>query len=68
MFGKKDDKLERLFQIGKLVREQPGITQADLARRLKVTPATICKDLSIIQRRTGILLTEDERGRLHWFE
>ncbi len=68
MIGRKDDKLKRLLQIGSLVREQPGITQADLARSLKVTRATINKDLSIIQRRAGILLTEDEHGRLHWFE
>ena len=68
MFGKKNDKIARLLQIGRLVREEEGLTQADLARRLKVTRGTINKDLSIIQERAGILLTEDEQGHLHWLE
>lgn len=65
MFGKKDDKIERLLQIGRIIRDERGITQADLARRLKVSRSTINKDLSIIQERTGILLAEDENGRLY---
>lgn len=68
MFGKKDSKIERLLRIGHIVREERNVTQADLARRLKVTRGTINKDLSIIQERTGILLAEDEQGHLHWFE
>jgi DNA-binding CsgD family transcriptional regulator len=68
MFGKKSHKTDRLLKIGRIVREERGITQAELARRLRVSRGTINKDLSIIQERAGILLTEDEHGRLHWFD
>jgi predicted DNA-binding transcriptional regulator YafY len=68
MFGKKNDKIDRLLQIGRIIREGKGVTQAELAHRLKVSRGTINKDLSIIQERTGMLLAEDEQGRLYWFD
>lgn len=68
MFGKKDDKNERLLQIGRIVRERQGTTQADLARLLRVSRGTINKDLAILQERTGVLLMEDEHARLQWFD
>ena len=68
MFGEKAGKIERLLKIGRIVREEKGITQADLARRLKVSRGTINKDLAILQDKTGILLAEDDRGRLYWLD
>lgn len=65
MFGRKDKKLERLQQIGRIVgQEREGITQAELARRLGVSRSTILKDLAIIEEHTAVLLAEDDRGRL----
>lgn len=68
MFGEKAGKMDRLLKIGRIVREEKGITQADLARRLKVSRGTINKDLAILQDKTGILLAEDDRGRLYWLD
>jgi hypothetical protein len=69
VFGKKESKLARLFKIGQILQEaEDGVTQADLARRVGVSRATIHKDLSIIQEKTGILPVEDDDGRLYWWE
>ena len=69
MFGNKQKKLSRLFKIARIVKEtEDGVTQAELARRLEVSRGTVNKDLSIIQKQTGILLSEDDDGRLYWFE
>ena len=69
MFGNKQKKVRRLLKIGKILRQsQQGISQADLARELGVSPSTIYKDLAVIQEETGILPAEDDDGRLHWFE
>ncbi len=69
MFGNKQKKEERLRQIGELLKqERNGITQSELARRLGVTRATVLKDLSVLQGKTGILTAEDEHGRIYWFK
>ncbi|MBK8933539.1 MAG: helix-turn-helix domain-containing protein [Chloroflexi bacterium] len=69
VFGKKDSKFSRLWQIGEILKSsEDGVTQAELARRVGVTRATIHKDLSIIQEKTGILPSEDEDGRLYWWQ
>jgi predicted DNA-binding transcriptional regulator YafY len=68
VFGNKDRKIQRLLEIGRRVRQaEDGLSQADLARELDVSRGTINKDLGIIQDQTGILLSEDGNGRLHWF-
>lgn len=69
MFGEKESKLARLFKIGQVLQgAEDGVTQAELARQVGVTRATIHKDLSIIQEKTGILPAEDDDGRLYWWE
>lgn len=69
MFGNKQNKVSRLFNIGRILQEsEDGITQAELARRVGVSRSTINKDLSIIQKEAGILPAEDDNGRLYWTE
>lgn len=67
MFGKKDEKDNRLQELGQKVQQADGITQAELARELGVSRSTINKDLAVIQERTGLLFWEDDEGGLHWF-
>jgi hypothetical protein len=68
VFGNKGKKIQRLFEIGRRVRQaEDGLSQADLARDLDVSRGTIHKDLGIIEDKTGIMLAEDGDGRLHWF-
>lgn len=67
MFGNKDKKLQRLLEIEQRVRQADGqLSQADLAREMNVSRGTICKDLAILQAQAGILLAEDNNGRLSW--
>lgn len=69
MFGDKDNKVLRLWQIGEILKSSnEGVTQAELARRVGVTRTTIHKDLSIIQEKAGILPAEDDDGRLYWWK
>jgi predicted DNA-binding transcriptional regulator YafY len=69
MFGNKDRKMNRLLRIGQILkRSDEGITQAELARKANTTRSTLNKDLTIIQEKTGILVSEDDDGRLYWFE
>ncbi|MGQ9815692.1 MAG: HTH domain-containing protein [Candidatus Roseilinea sp.] len=66
MFGRKDKKQKRLRAIQEIVQSSTeGITQAELARRCASTRSTIYKDLAELEKR-GVLLAEDEKGRLHW--
>lgn len=66
MFGNKSERRKRLQMIATLVAQcSGGITQAELARRLGVARATICKDLVALED-VGLLLAEDEDGRLLW--
>jgi predicted DNA-binding transcriptional regulator YafY len=69
MFGNKDKKMNRLLRIGQILkRSDEGLTQAELARKANTTRSTLNKDLTIIQEKTGILVSEDDDGRLYWFE
>lgn len=69
MFGDKQDKLARLFSIRNMVhRAKDGISQAELARQLKVSRSTITKDMGIVEEETGAQFWEDDDGRLHWYE
>ena len=69
MFGNKKNKRERLFSIGRLVRDaRDGISPAELARELNVSRSTITKDLGIVEQETAARFWEDDDGRLHWFE
>ena len=66
MYGNKDEKQARLEKIVALVaKASEGITQAALARLLRVTRATIHKDLVALEDQ-GIRLAEDKAGRLIW--
>ena len=68
MFGNKGKKKQRLLEIGRRLRHaEGGLSQADLARDLGVSPGTITKDLAIIEEQTGIMLSQDDNDRLHWF-
>lgn len=64
MFGNKAAKRERLAQLMDLVAANPGITQAQLARRLSVNRSTILKDLITLSE-MGIRLAQDEQGGLY---
>jgi predicted DNA-binding transcriptional regulator YafY len=69
MFGNKDKKMNRLLRIGQILkRSDEGLTQAELARKANTTRSTLNKDLAVIQKKTGVLVSEDEDGRLYWFE
>lgn len=68
MFGNKNKKKQRLLEIERHIQQADGqLSQADLARKLNVSRGTICKDLAILQKQAGILLAEDDNGRLSWF-
>ncbi len=65
MFGKKDEKQNRLARMVDIIAKSPqGITQAALARLLGVGRSTVHKDLAALEKR-GVRLSEDRRGRLH---
>lgn len=66
MFGNKQGKQERLHQIADVLQQRPAITQADLARELGMNRATLHKDLVDLEK-AGILLAEDDTGRLSFF-
>ncbi len=46
-----------------VIEENPGITQAELARELEVARSTINRRLPSMEE-AGYLYSEDERGRL----
>jgi len=66
MFGNKQAKRERLERMAEAVEQHPGISQSDLARQLGVPRSTVKRDLPTLEQ-VGILLVEDERGRLALF-
>ena len=66
MFGDKQAKQARLEQMARAIERQPGITQAELARQMRMPRSTVKRDLPAMER-AGILLSEDVRGRLALF-
>jgi DNA-binding IclR family transcriptional regulator len=66
MFGNKQAKRARLERMADAVGQQPGISQSELARQLGVPRSTVKRDLPTLEQ-AGILLAEDERGRLALF-
>lgn len=65
MFGSKREKAERLEQYEEILDEEE-LTQAELAERLRVPRSTVMRDLVDLDER-GVLLEEDERGKLSLF-
>jgi DNA-binding IclR family transcriptional regulator len=64
MSGSKSEKRTRIEKLAALVALAPqGLTQAALAHMLSVAPSTIADDLVTLER-LGVLLAEDEQGRL----
>lgn len=66
VFGNKREKQQRLERITELTDANEGVTRAELARRLGVHRSTIGRDLVHLEER-GILLAEDDTGRLRYF-
>ncbi len=67
MYGSKSEKRQRLEKEAALVALAPeGVTRASLARILGVARSTISDDLAELER-LGVLLAEDEEGRLTLF-
>jgi DeoR/GlpR family transcriptional regulator of sugar metabolism len=67
MFGNKSDKQARLERAVTVIRERGEISQADLARELGTRRDLIHRDLAMLHDQ-GVLLCEDERGRLSLLE
>lgn len=57
---RKRGEYEQMYQI---IAQEPGITPAELARRLNVDRATVHRRLPSLEE-AGYLLSEDERGGL----
>ena len=66
MFGNKHIKRERLEHMAEVIEQQPGISQSELAGQLGIPRSTVKRDLPTLEQ-VGILLAEDERGRLSFF-
>jgi uncharacterized membrane protein len=67
MFGNKQAKQERLNHIADTLAQYPqGLTQSELAHQLNIPRSTVKRDLPTLEE-AGILLSEDERGRLSLF-
>ncbi len=67
MFGNKQAKRERLEQMADVIEQHSeGISQSALARQLGIPRSTVKRDLPTLEQ-AGILLAEDERGRLLMF-
>lgn len=66
MFGSKQQKQNRLKSLASEIQSSPDLTQAELARRLRVHRSSIGKDLVTLEQQ-GVLLSEDDSGRLRLF-
>jgi len=64
MFGDKQAKRERLAKLVDTVQQRPGISQAELARKLDVNRSTIFKDLVTLSE-LGVRLSQDDKGGLY---
>jgi DNA-binding IclR family transcriptional regulator len=68
MFGNKQSKRERLERMADVIEQYPqGISQNKLARQMGIPRSTVKRDLPTLEQ-AGILLAEDERGRLSMFK
>lgn len=65
MFGSKQDKAARLAHIVELLADE-GLSQADLARRMRVERSTIASDLVDLEAH-GVLLQEEAGGKVSLF-
>lgn len=63
IWNRNRDEYERMAA---LIAAQPGIRVADLARLLQLERSTVLRRLPALED-AGILLAEDERGRLSLF-
>lgn len=62
-WSKKTSEFETMEQI---LEEHPGITAAELARKLDIPNSTVLRRLPSMEE-AGYLLSEDEKGRLWSF-
>ena len=63
-FSKKQGEFEEMDRI---IRQRPGISQAELARELGVAPSTISRRLPSVEE-AGYLYSEDDQGGLWPFK
>ncbi len=66
MFGTKREKQQRLQRYAQVLTEAGPLTAAELAYRLGVPRSTVIRDLPLLEEQ-GLLLAEDQAGRLHLF-
>lgn len=60
--GRKSDS-KRIQEIGQYIDQHPGSKPFDIAKGLDLPPSTITRYLPVLEDQ-GILLSEDNRGRL----
>jgi DNA-binding transcriptional ArsR family regulator len=53
--------------INRLIRQNPGISPAEIARRLGVARSTVLRQLPSLEE-AGYLYSEDERGGLRYYK
>lgn len=56
-------KSEDYQEVQRILTEEPGLSAREVARRLGVAPSTVTRALPSLEE-AGILLSEDENGRL----
>ena len=67
MFGSKRGKQNRLEKIvGLLERNPGGLSQSEIAKRVRTERSTVHRDLAALEKR-GVLLAEDDLGRVSLF-
>jgi DNA-binding MarR family transcriptional regulator len=54
-------------EMDRLIRQNPGISPAELARRLGVSRSTVTRRLPGMEE-AGYLYSEDDRGGLHHYK
>lgn len=62
--SKQDNEYQKMDEV---IKEQPGIRQAQLARELEVSPSTVSRRLPSMNE-AGYLYWEDEKGGLWPFK
>lgn len=63
--GRKTDS-NRVEEIARYVEEHPHSKPIEIARELELHPSTVIRSLPALEE-AGILLSEDDRGRLSLF-